>query len=94
MSNEMEMPKYKCHKEVHALKIQRMKFNGDNGDIELSFLDEGYADIIIDYPEAARIKQAMQPHIETGDTGYLVVYEDGYRSWSPTEPFESGYTRL
>lgn len=26
--------------------------------------------------------------------GYYVVYEDGYKSWSPAEPFESGYTKL
>ena len=26
--------------------------------------------------------------------GYLVVYEDGFRSWSPAEAFEGGYTRI
>lgn len=26
--------------------------------------------------------------------GYFVVYEDGYKSWSPAEAFESGYTKL
>lgn len=26
--------------------------------------------------------------------GYFVAYEDGYKSWSPAEAFESGYTRL
>lgn len=26
--------------------------------------------------------------------GYLVEYADGYRSWSPPEPFEAGYTEV
>lgn len=26
--------------------------------------------------------------------GYYVVYEDGYKSFSPASAFESGYTRL
>ena len=26
--------------------------------------------------------------------GYYVVYEDGYKSWSPAEAFESGYTKM
>lgn len=26
--------------------------------------------------------------------GYYVVYEDGYKSWSPAQAFAEGYTRL
>ena len=26
--------------------------------------------------------------------GYYVVYKDGYKSWSPAEVFEKGYTKL
>ena len=29
---------------------------------------------------------------ETG--GYLVMYDDGYMSYSPAEPFEKGYSLL
>lgn len=29
-----------------------------------------------------------------GAPGYLVVYEDGYRSWSPAETFERAYRRI
>ena len=28
---------------------------------------------------------------KVGDPGYLVEYEDGYRSWSPAEAFEKAY---
>ncbi|MEM7578430.1 MAG: hypothetical protein AAF316_01020 [Cyanobacteria bacterium P01_A01_bin.80] len=31
-------------------------------------------------------------HPETG--GYLVMYNDGYMSYSPAQPFEEGYTLL
>jgi len=92
--NQREMPRYKSHKEVHALKISHIDYGvGENYGLLLAFADEGYARIEIEAPEAVRIKQAMQPHIETGDLGYLVVYKDGYRSWSPTKAFEEGYTR-
>ena len=94
MNATTKMPKYKCHKEVHALKIDWIGPAHNDGSRDFFFVDEGYEAIQIEYPELARIKQAMQPHIESGDSGYLVVYEDGYRSWSPTEPFEDGYTRL
>lgn len=30
------------------------------------------------------------PH-EPGKAGYLVVYPDGYKSWSPKETFETAY---
>lgn len=29
-----------------------------------------------------------------GRAGYLVVYEDGYRSWSPKDVFERCYRRI
>lgn len=25
---------------------------------------------------------------------YIVIYEDGYKSWSPAKAFEDGYTRV
>ena len=31
---------------------------------------------------------------EGGDLGYLVRYKDGYQAWSPTGPFEEGYTKF
>ncbi len=93
VSTEAEMPKYKCHKEVHALKIKSIVFPHNSG-MELHFRDEGFAAITIKNPEGVRIKQAMRPYLEENDLGYLVIYEDGYRSWSPTKAFEDGYTRL
>lgn len=32
-----------------------------------------------------------EPEEKDGRQGYAVVYEDGYRSWSPKEVFEHAY---
>ena len=37
-----------------------------------------------------KIVQA-EPEAKDGREGYAVVYEDGYRSWSPKEAFERAY---
>lgn len=80
-----EMPKYKCHKEVWALKIGGVNV-ADNGDARLSFVENGYApvEVCVDWMHRHRPKQG----------GYYVVYADGYKSFSPAEAFESGYTRM
>jgi hypothetical protein len=77
-----EMPKYKCHKEVHALKIAEVSTG--SGTVLLRPADESYA--VIELPIAWAEKH--RPKIG----GYYVVYEDGYESYSPGEAFERGYT--
>lgn len=36
----------------------------------------------------------LRPFGAENRLGYLVVYEDGYRSWSPKETFERAYRRV
>ena len=93
MSNEREMPKYKCHKIVHALKIHAQYESGDGHSLVLHFEDKGYEPMRILDPIRERFvdREASEPR---EDLGYLVVYTDGYRSWSPTKAFEEGYTRI
>ena len=81
------MPRYKCHKEVHALKIEAYAAAAREG--MTLYFNDGFKPIEI--PESD-VRPFLE--IETSDYGYLVVYEDGYRSWSPTKAFEAGYTRL
>jgi len=38
----------------------------------------------------AEFIEKHQPHVG----GYLVFYKDGYKSFSPAEAFEDGYTRI
>ena len=35
-----------------------------------------------------------EPADRDGRDGYMVVYEDGYTSWSPKETFERAYRRV
>jgi len=84
MNTGIEMPKYKSHKEVWALKIAGISLpQNDNGDAEIAFADAPYSPILMD-------KEWLDKHNpEVG--GYYVVYKDGYKSFSPAEAFEEGY---
>lgn len=75
-----EMPRYKCHKEVHALRIRSIRGN------VLSFWEDWFAPLDVDPAMFARYVPVP------GD--YYVVYEDGYRSISPRKAFEDGYARI
>ena len=83
MSESVEMPKYKCHKEVWALKIKAIERGAVT---KISFEEPGYASILVSYDYDTKHNP------EVG--GYYVVYEDGYSSYSPAQAFESGYTRM
>lgn len=90
-----EMPKYKCYKEVHALKIERIVFDAHEAEKEgretdgSAILNFGkkYDKIKVDSNYISKIK-------EGDDLGYYVVYQDGYKSWSPTIAFEEGYNLI
>lgn len=88
----MEMPRYQSHKKVWALKIAKIVRDGDGEDREsdgsgmITPLDNGYAPFKVD-------RDYMHKH-KPQVGGYYVVYDDGYKSWSPAQAFEEGYTRL
>lgn len=92
----VEMPRYKCHKEVWALKIAEVKLDSDaaraenretDGSATLVFVEASvYAPIKVDSDYVR--KHNPQPG------GYYVVYADGYKSFSPAKAFEDGYTRV
>ena len=81
----IEMPRYKSHKTVHALKIKGVNAI-DDGSIVLTFEEQNYAGLKRDNEWAVKHKP------EVG--GYYVVYADGYTSYSPAKAFEEGYTRI
>lgn len=82
-----QMPRYLCHKTVHALKCRaEAEVYPTNDSIRLIPFDKRYADISVS------VEWARQKNVER--TGYYVVYEDGYASWSPVEAFEKGYTLI
>lgn len=83
MNVTIPLPTYRSHKLVQALKIGAIIPNPRG--VELHFEDERFCPIEVD--DAWVNKHAPQPG------GYFVVYPgDGYRSWSPADAFEAGYT--
>ena len=82
-----ELPKYKSHKIGRALKIAAIEVHQDKS-ATIAPLLSPYAPFKTQPGWAERFKGSE------ADTGYYVVYDDGYASWSPTEAFENGYTRL
>ena len=84
---QVEMPKYVCHKEVRAFKIGDIQ-TGGMGMFSLvpAVAPGGIAPVGVD-------SDYIDRHIpQVG--GYYVKYEDGYDSYSPAEAFESGYTLM
>ena len=96
---QAEMPKYVCHKEVHALKIKQI-------------ICHAHEDPSVTIDEFSKTAEFKGGHILPEDRrfcpipfdadyyrkhnpksgGYYVVYKGGYKSWSPAEEFEDGYT--
>lgn len=92
---QIELPKYQCHKKVWALKIKCIALDTDvakelnretDGSALLEFENENYAPMKVDHAYISKHKP------EIG--GYYVSYEDGYKSFSPADAFESGYTLI
>ena len=92
MSVSREMPRYQCHKQVWALKIADVKTDDHDigGHVEAGALvtpvEPGFAPFRVD----ASYRRRHQPEVG----GYYVVYDDGYKSYSPAKAFEDGYTLL
>lgn len=82
-SVSVEMPRYKSHKEVHALKIAQIDEH-DHGGALITPEEDGYDPFEVS-------DEYMLKHVPMVG-GYYVVYADGYKSYSPAKAFESGYT--
>lgn len=91
----VEMPKYKCHKEVWALKIKEIVRDSDkareegretDGSATITPEESGYAPFKVD----AGYMHKHKPEVG----GYYVVYADGYQSFSPAAAFEDGYSPI
>ena len=80
MDAQKEMPKYRSHKTVWALRVKSVD------GLTLTFEEPGYA------PETKDVAWMANHAQQAG--GYLVVYPDGYASWSPAAAFEEGYTLI
>jgi hypothetical protein len=81
------MPRYKCHKEVWALKIKDVRrVPSGNATVMHSIIPEDAR-----YAPFAVSLEFIEKHAPKAG-GYYVVYKDGYKSFSPADAFEDGYT--
>lgn len=89
----MSLLRYKSHKIVYAAKIASV---GATTSLNIT-------NLVLDLPGEEQMGYGVDnawivKHTPSGKTmnaligGYLVVYGDGYESWSPAEVFEAGYT--
>lgn len=89
-----EMPRYRCHKEVWAIKIERVQLDADDARVENRETD-GSARLFVEGPYATiRVPSSYVRKHQPQAGGYFVVYKDGYQSFSPADAFEDGYTRI
>lgn len=101
MSNFRELPKYRCHKEVWALKIKSIVIHprDTSKDIDgMSPPESGRTATITPEEEnhyaPFTVEEAYIAKHNPQEGGYYVVYPDGYKSFSPAEAFEDGYTLI
>lgn len=87
MTAQVEMPKYQSHKKVWALRIAGVEVHKD-GSATIAPKEDGYS------PFRTRAGWADRFDGSEEDLGVYVVYPDGFTSWSPTEAFNNGYSRI
>jgi hypothetical protein len=92
---EVQLPRWQSHKIVEADKIVGIETRSVlqeaavEGDTYSVWVLAGGARVFVTHTLFARVPEGVDPI-----WGYFVQYEDGFRSWSPAEAFEKGYTRL
>ena len=90
------MKRYVSHKEVEAGKIKELHIGKDiskSGEVTSVFIhlenEDASKEVSPDW---------YNKHSDNGQKdlsgGYFITYEDGYKSWSPAEAFEKGYTLI
>ena len=79
---QAEIPLYQSHKQVRALKV---RYDPSSSKMLLP-VDLKY--LAFEMPSEWFVKH------EPKALGYFVVYDGGYKSWSPVEAFEGGYTQV
>lgn len=87
MRDQPELPRYRSHKIVEAVKIASVEIHRDKS-ATIYPAEPGFK------PFRTREGWADRFGDDTDDPGYFVLYPDGYTSWSPTKAFEEGYTRI
>lgn len=85
MPNAVQMPRYRRHKTVSALEIERVTFH-EPGDPIVYFTDLDCA------PRRVKINVVSRYSPVSGD--FFVVYGDGYESVIPRRAFLESYDKV
>lgn len=80
--DRLRLPRYQSHKVVEASRIVEVNQHATSPSLLL--------DVGVEWPVTPEWVGKHEPQ----PGGYLVVYADGYESWSPAEAFEGGYTSI
>jgi hypothetical protein len=91
---QREMPRYQCHKQVWALKIAAIS-HLPNPDTTAQSAAASYGATITP-ADGSYAPFDVSPEFVTRhnpvEGGYYVVYDDGYKSFSPAAAFDAGYS--
>lgn len=80
------LPRYKCHKEISALKIKDIVSEPEMGGGAMITPE----DVFPRFAVSCDFVDKHKPQIG----GYIVFYADNYMSFSPAKAFEEGYTKI
>lgn len=81
-NTELQLPRWKCHKEVNAAKITRVENTSMAAVLHL----EGGSSVKVDW-------HWLDLHRPKAG-GYYVVNKEGFSSFLRAEAFEAGYARI
>ena len=88
--NHDRFPHYVSHKIVEAFKVSDI-FPAESGGARLFSLEiHGPSELPFRVDVSPEYVERHKPRVG----GYWMRYKDGYESWSPSEAFLDGYTRL
>lgn len=73
--NSGDLPKYKCHKEVWALKIAAIEFAQD-GSAKIAPVDNKYNM----FETHKNYRERFKADLHGDDLGYYIQYDGGYQS--------------
>ncbi|MBB05870.1 MAG: hypothetical protein CML03_10180 [Pseudooceanicola sp.] len=83
----IEMPRYRSHKKVWTLKITALEIHEDKS-ATIAPEEKRFS------PFTTRPGWAERFEGSEEDRGYYVQHADGFTSWSPSKPFEAGYSLI
>lgn len=95
-TNQRELPKYKSHKTVWALKIKDIQKFEFLRDPVTGNKPDNYYTIIPENKKYAPFEVGEEYYNKNKPQvgGYFVQYDGGYTSYSPADAFEGGYTLI